>query len=71
VPYEAANIILTRPVRGSTLKRWGMAVAKRAGRRKAKVALARKLAFVLHRMLADGTHFVAEAAKRAAPAAVA
>jgi transposase len=71
VLYEAANIILTRPVRGSTLKRWGTAVAKRAGRRKAKVALARKLAVVLHRMLADGTPFVAEASKRAAPAAAA
>lgn len=61
--YEAANIILTRPVKGSTLKRWALAVAKRAGQRKAKVALARKLAVVLHRMLADGTAFAAEAAK--------
>lgn len=58
--YEAANIILTRPVKSSRLKRWGIAVAKRAGRRKAKVALARKLAVVLHRMLADETPFVAE-----------
>jgi transposase len=65
VLYEAANIILTRPGKGSPLKRWELAVAKRAGRRKAKVALARKLAVVLHRMLADGTPFVAEAAKRA------
>jgi transposase len=65
VLYEAANIILTRPVKGSTLKRWALAVAKRAGRRKAKVALARKLAVVLHRMLADGTPFVAETVKRA------
>ncbi len=61
--YKAANIILTRPVKGSTLKRWALAVAKRAGQRKAKVALARKLAVVLHRMLADGTAFAAEAAK--------
>ena len=50
--YEAANVILTRPVKGSTLKSWAMRVAKRAGMRKAKVALARKLAVVLHRMLA-------------------
>ena len=42
--YEAANVILTRPVKGSTLKRWGMRLAARAGMRKAKVALARKLA---------------------------
>ena len=34
-----------------------MRIAKRAGMRKAKVALARKLAVVLHRMLADGTSF--------------
>jgi transposase len=53
--YEAANVILTRPVKGSTLKSWGMRLAARAGMRKAKVALARKLAVVLHRMLADGT----------------
>jgi transposase len=65
VLYEAANVILTRPVKGSTLKRWAMAVARRAGMRKAKVALARKLAVVLHRMLADGTLFVAEPATRA------
>ena len=39
-----------------------MGVAKRAGMRKAKVALARKLAVVMHRMLADGTPFVAQKA---------
>ena len=69
--YEAANIILTRPVKGSALKRWAMAVARRAGPRKAKVALARKLACVLHRMLTDGTSFEAEPAGRAATAAAA
>ena len=58
--YEAANVILTRPVKGSTLKSWWMRLAARAGMRKAKVALARKLAVVLHRMLADGTNFVAD-----------
>jgi transposase len=58
--YEAANVILTRPVKGSTLKSWGMRLAGRAGMRKAKVALARKLAVVLHRMLADGTNFLAD-----------
>ncbi|HYO28825.1 MAG TPA: IS110 family transposase, partial [Azonexus sp.] len=67
--YEAANIILTRPVKGSALKRWGLAVAKRAGARKAKVALARKLACVLHRMLVDGTPFAAEPARPAPMAA--
>jgi transposase len=64
--YEAANVILTRPVKGSTLKSWGMRLAALAGMRKAKVALARKLAVVLHRMLADGTEFFAEKAALAA-----
>ena len=63
--YEAANVILTRPVKGSSLKSWAMRVAKRAGMRKAKVALARKLAVVLHRMLADGTQFAADKAAAA------
>ena len=39
-------------MRGGQLKRWGLALAKRAGMRKAKVALARKLAVLMHRMLA-------------------
>lgn len=56
--YEAANVILTRPVKGSDLKIWALDVARRAGPRKARVALARKLAVVLHRMLKDGTTFV-------------
>ena len=60
--YEAANIILERPVKGGWLKAWALGVAKRAGMRKAKVALARKLAVVLHRMLVDGTPFNMEKA---------
>src|SRR5215210_204858 len=67
--YEAANVILTRAVRGSDLKSWALGVARRAGMRKAKVALARKVAVVLHRMLADGTTFMAS--KVAPSAAVA
>jgi transposase len=63
--YEAAHVILARPVKGSTLKSWAMRVAGRAGMRKAKVALARKLAVILHRMLASGTSFVAEKAAAA------
>ena len=63
--YEAANVILTRPVKGSQLKSWAMRVAGCAGMRKAKVALARKLAVVLHRMLADGTAFDATLAAAA------
>jgi transposase len=64
--YEAAHIILTRPVKGSALKSWAARIANRAGMCKAKVALARKLAVVLHRMLVDGTPFVAERAAAAA-----
>jgi len=55
--YEAASVLLTRTGKWSALKAWGMAVAKRAGMRRAKVALARKLAVVLHRMWRDGTEF--------------
>jgi transposase len=55
--YEAANVMLTRAVRFSTLKAWRMKVAARQGARKAKVALARKLAVVLHRMWVEGTTF--------------
>src|SRR5215208_7608508 len=64
--YEAANIILTRPVKGSARKSWAARLARRAGLRKARVALARKLAVVMHRMLADGTPFAAERAAAAA-----
>ena len=55
--YEAANVMLTRTVRFSGLKAWAMAVARRRGSRKAKVALARKLGVILHRMWVDGTTF--------------
>jgi transposase len=55
--YEAAGVMLTRTVHFSTLKAWGLAVAKRRGMRKARVALARKLAVILHRMWIDGTSF--------------
>ena len=55
--YQAAHIILTRPVKGSTLKSWAMKLAKRVGMQKAKVALARKLAVIMHRMLVEGKPF--------------
>ena len=54
---EAANVLLTRIGKWSALKAWGLAVAKRAGMRHAKLAVARKLAAVLHRMWRDGTEF--------------
>jgi transposase len=55
--YEAAHIMLTRSGRFSTLKRWALEVARRRGMRRAKVALARKLATVLHRLWLDGSEF--------------
>jgi transposase len=55
--YEGAHIMLTRAVRFSALKRWAMEVAKRRGMKRAKVALARKLAVILHRIWVDGTTF--------------
>lgn len=55
--YEAASVMLTRTVRFSSLKAWGMAVARRRGTKKARVALARKLGVILHRMWVDGTDF--------------
>jgi transposase len=55
--YEAASVMLTRTVRFSGLKAWAMAVAKRRGMKKARVALARKLGVILHRMWIDGTTF--------------
>jgi transposase len=55
--YEAANVMLTRTSRFSALKRWGLEVAGRRGVKRARVALARKLATVLHRMWVDGSSF--------------
>jgi transposase len=55
--YEAATVMLSRSGRFSVLKRWAMEVAKRRGMKRARVALARKLAVVLHRMWLDGSEF--------------
>lgn len=57
VLFEAAHIVLTRPVKGGALKSWASKLAKRAGMKKAKVALARKLAVILHRMWSNWTAF--------------
>src|SRR5438552_5056988 len=55
--FEAAGVLLTRVPKWSALKAWGIRLAKRNGLRKAKVAVARKLAVILHRMWVDGTEF--------------
>ncbi len=55
--YEAAHIMLVRSTRWSWLKAWAMKIAKKRGMKKAIVALARRLAVVMHRMWMDGTEF--------------
>ncbi len=55
--YEAAQVMLTRVKKWSWLKAWAMNIAKRGSLRKAIVALARRLAVIMHRMWSDGTAF--------------
>jgi transposase len=55
--YEAAHTLLVRSRKGSALRAWGMKVAKARGMARARVAVARKLAVILHRMWSDGTEF--------------
>ena len=55
--YEAALVLLTRTQKWSWLKAWGMQIARRRGGKKAIIALARRLAVILHRMWIDGTQF--------------
>jgi transposase len=55
--YEAAQSMMTRVVKWCWLKAWAMNIAKRHGSKKAKVALARRLAVVMHRMWVDGSVF--------------
>ncbi|MCP3733048.1 IS110 family transposase [Sphingomonas sp. MG17] len=55
--YEAAQSMLTHSKKWSWLKAWGMRVAQRRGMRRATVAVARRLAVILHRMWIDGTDF--------------
>jgi transposase len=55
--YEAAQVMLTRVQKWSWLKAWAMKVARQRGQRKAIVALARRLAVIMHRMWSDGTEF--------------
>ena len=55
--YEAANSLISRVRRWSAPKAWGTRLVRRIGPKKARVALARKLAVILHRLWADGTTF--------------
>jgi len=56
--FEAAGVLLTRVPQWCKLKAWGHRLWKRIGFKKAKIALARKLAVILHRMWRDGTDFI-------------
>ena len=55
--YEAANVMLTRYKGELKLKDWAFAIARRSTMRKARIALARRLAIIMHAMLRDGTEF--------------
>jgi len=55
--YEAANSLMVRVKARVPLKFWALKLAERVGGKKARVALARKMAVILHRMLADGTAY--------------
>jgi transposase len=52
--FEAAKVLLSRVGKWSALKAWGMRLARRSGMKNACVAVARKLAVILHRMWVDG-----------------
>ena len=55
--YKAANVMLTRYTHELKLKDWVLAVPKRLTIRKARIALARRLAIIMHAMLRDDTEF--------------
>jgi transposase len=57
VLFEAAQSMLTRTIKWSWLKPWGMKIAKRRGMKRAIVAVARRMAVVMHRIWVDGTEF--------------
>ena len=55
--YEAANSHMRISRKRSVLKAWGLKLAKRVGNKKALVAVARKLAIIMHRMWVNGSDF--------------
>lgn len=57
VLYAAANALLMRTMASSQIKSWGMRLMRTKGRRRAVVAVARKLAVLMHRMWIDGSEF--------------
>lgn len=55
--FEAASVLVGRIERWSSLKAWGVRLTKRVGSKKARVAVARKIAVILHSIWVDGTEF--------------
>jgi len=55
--YEAATVILTRASADSALRSWGLKLRERLGFKRAAVAVARKLAVIMHAMLKTGECF--------------
>lgn len=64
--YEAAGVLMTRVRRNCPLKSWAQRLAKRIGWKRASIAVARKLAVILHAIWRDGTEFEWKAAEMAA-----
>jgi len=56
--FEAAGVLLTRVSQWCKIKAWGHRLWNRIGFKKAKIAVARKLAVILHRMWRDGADFI-------------
>lgn len=60
--FEAAGVLLFRTRRSSAIQRWGLAIVRRSGYAKARLAVARKLAVVMHQIWTDETEFCWRAA---------
>src|SRR5262249_26030448 len=56
-PNLAAQSMLVRSTKWSWLKAWALKIARHRGMKKAIVALARRLAVIMHRIWVDGTDF--------------
>ena len=65
--YQAATVILSKTASWSRLKAWGMRIVKRAGFKRAAIAVARKLAIIMHSIWVDGTEFEYGEAKPQSP----
>lgn len=56
--FEAAKVMLSRPTKPTALRAWGLRIARRSTKKKACVAVARRLAVIMHAMWRDGTEFI-------------